>query len=111
MSCPNMYDSDEGKDLMQAMEKRVKFSSGPGYKELEDDVYGYDVSERGHISVRDNPGVHPTEPGTASVESTNAQCPGYDLNDRAGDTVVTKPHALAEQDQTETTPSVFEFEK
>jgi hypothetical protein len=75
ISYPDMFESEHGMSLIDAMEKRVNHNIGPGIKELEDDVNSYSIPESGQLPIRDDSGVHATESSNAGSDSTKSRHP------------------------------------
>jgi hypothetical protein len=68
MSYPDMFESEQGMSLMDALEKRVNYNIGPGIKELEDDVNGFTIPKLEQLPLRDDSRVHTAESSTSNVD-------------------------------------------
>jgi hypothetical protein len=113
MSRPDLYDCDEGKYLLREMENRVKkYSSGTGYKELEQDVFSRtSIPESEHEPLRDDSGVYSSESGTNRC--TDGANSGYSESD-VGDELTDGSSDFGSRSseiEAETEDGVFEFEK
>jgi hypothetical protein len=67
MAYPDMFESEQGISLIDAMEKRVNHNIGPGYKDLENDVNDYVIPECERQPVRDDTRIH-------AAESSDSNC-------------------------------------
>jgi hypothetical protein len=62
ISYPQMFESEEGKSLIEGMKERTQYYTDPNYKESDDDFVSrqYPISKHRPESVRDDSGVDPT---------------------------------------------------
>jgi hypothetical protein len=113
ISKPDMYDCDEGKELLRAIDARNASNSFLHIDvDKNDDGTNRNIPETGQQPLRVCAGVHTPE-SRRSKSRADLECLEFRQfrDDELDDCTDVEHFFDAEQDQTETTPSVFKFEE